>query len=196
MEMRPRHLHIQLLVLDPIESVTVGNGGVGYFDGDTLSVSATDLVQPITYPVTAIGLQQLDFASNAVAAGTFTTSQSVTGKDGTPTALTVTTSTQLTANVVGPLATTLTTTTAQVTLSSTTGISAGYIVTATGTGTLAAGTITVASVDSGTQVTLSANPIASGAADLTFTEDLAQTYSSVATSTNSANGNIKNCNNY
>ena len=173
----------------PIESVTVGNGGVGYFDGDTLSVSATDLVQPITYTVTAIGLQQLDFASNAVTAGTFTTSQSVTGKDGTPTALTVTTSTQLTANVVGPLATTLTTTTAQVTLSSTAGISAGYIVTATGTGTLAAGTITVASVDSGTEVTLSANPIASGAADLTFTEDLAQTYSSVATTTNSANGN-------
>ena len=114
----------------PIESVTVGNGGVGYFDGIHCQYPATDLVQPITYPVTAIGLQQLDFASNAVAAGTFTTSQSVTGKDGTPTALTVTTSTQLTANVVGPLATTLTTGGLKVTLSSTTGISAGYIVTA------------------------------------------------------------------
>ena len=172
----------------PIESVTVNNGGVGYFNGDVLSLSGTDLVQPIIYPVTAIGLQELTFAGSTVSAGTFTTSQSIKLRDGTPTATTTSSSTQLTANSVGPLAATLTTTVSQITLSSTAGISAGYIVTATGTGQLGAN-ITVSSVDSGTELTISSNPIASGAADLTFTEDLSQTYTSLATTTNSANGN-------
>jgi len=172
----------------PIDSVTISNGGVGYFNGDILSVSGTDLVQPIVYPVTAIGLQELTFASNSVTTGTFTTSQTIKLRDGTPTATTTSSSTQLTANSVGPLAATLTTTVSQITLSSTAGISAGYIVTATGTGQLGAN-ITVSSVDSGTQLTISSNPIASGAADLTFTEDLTQTYTGLATITNSGSGN-------
>ena len=171
----------------PVESVAVNNSGVGYFDGDSLSIVATDLVQSITYYVTALSLQELTFGPTAVPAGTFTANQSITLRDGTPTSTSLISSTSLTPNTVGPLATNLTTTTAQVTLSSTTGIFAGYIVTATGTGALGANVV-VQSVDSGTQVTLNSNPIASGAADLTFTEDLSATYSSVATTTNSANG--------
>ena len=171
----------------PVDSVTVSNGGVGYFDGDSLSVVATDLVQPITYFVVALNLQELTLGPTAVPAGTFSANQSITLRDGTPTATSLSSSTSLTPNSVGPLATTLTTTTNQIVLSSTSGISAGYIVTSTGTGVIGPNVV-VASVDSGTQVTLSANPIASGAADLTFTEDISATYTSVQTTTNSANG--------
>ena len=70
--------------------------------------------------------------------------------------------------VVDEVTTTLSTSSAQITVADTAGILAGAIVIVDdGPGDLAAGT-TVASIDSSTQLTLSANPTVAGAAELTF----------------------------
>lgn len=70
--------------------------------------------------------------------------------------------------IVDAVTTTLSTSSAQITIADTTGILAGAIISVDdGPGDLAGGT-TVLSVDSGTQLTLSANPTVAGAAELTF----------------------------
>jgi hypothetical protein len=171
-----------------VSSVSVSNGGIGYFEDDLISVTNTDLVQPISYTARVIDLQELTFGASTIPSGTFTTSQSIKLRDGTPVSSNLTSSTTLTPNTVGPLSATLTTTTNLTTVSNAAGIAIGYRVTSTGTGSVGPN-ITVTGVNLGTgEITLSANPIASGLANLTFTEDKTATYSGVATTTNSANG--------
>ena len=76
---------------------------------------------------------------------------------------------------VGPLATNLDANSQQVTLTTTTGIAAGWVVSQgagdTGELTTDGSQITVQSVNSSTEITLSAVPATSGAANLTFTDN-------------------------
>ena len=60
--------------LGAINTVTISNGGVGYFEGDTLGVDPADLVQDITYAVTSIDGAKLSFTA---ALGAFTTSNTI-----------------------------------------------------------------------------------------------------------------------
>ena len=60
--------------LGAIDTVTITNGGVGYFEGDTLGVNPADLVQDIVYTVTSIDGVKLAFNANL---GTITTSNTI-----------------------------------------------------------------------------------------------------------------------
>ena len=56
--------------LGAVETVEVTDGGIGYADGDDLSVQATDLVTPIEYTTDYLYVQEIAF-STTVPAGTF-----------------------------------------------------------------------------------------------------------------------------
>ena len=56
--------------LGAVETVEITDGGIGYADGDDLSVNATDLVTPIEYTTEYIYVQDIAFSST-IPAGTF-----------------------------------------------------------------------------------------------------------------------------
>ena len=56
--------------LGAVETVEITDGGIGYADGDDLSVNATDLVTPIEYTAEYIYVQDIAFSST-IPAGTF-----------------------------------------------------------------------------------------------------------------------------
>ena len=56
--------------LGAVETVEITDGGIGYADGDDLSVNATDLVTPIEYTAEYLYVQDIAFSST-IPAGTF-----------------------------------------------------------------------------------------------------------------------------
>ena len=66
--------NFEITSLGALDSVTITNGGVGYFEGDTLGVNASDLVQDIVYAVTSVDAVKLSFTANL---GTITTSNTI-----------------------------------------------------------------------------------------------------------------------
>jgi hypothetical protein len=148
-----------------VNSVSITAQGTGYLQGNVLSASAANLGgsgSGFQYTVSNNPLRVKDLTISEYGSGY--TSGNVLSLPGAVTGVTTT----LTGNVSG-LSTTLSTASPLVTLSSTSGLVAGMVVT-TGsgsTGTLALNT-TILSVNGGTQITLSSNPTASGAATLDF----------------------------
>ena len=63
-----------MCIRDRIDSVVISNGGVGYFEGDTLGLNPADLVQDIVYAVTSIDGAELSFTA---ALGSITTSNTI-----------------------------------------------------------------------------------------------------------------------
>ena len=66
--------NFEITALGSIDSVLVTNGGVGYFEADTLGVNAADLVQDIVYAVTSIEGVKLSFTASL---GSVTTSNTI-----------------------------------------------------------------------------------------------------------------------
>ena len=64
----------EITALGSIDSVVISNGGVGYFEGDTLGINPADLVQDIVYTVTSIEGAKLSFTA---ALGSITTSNTI-----------------------------------------------------------------------------------------------------------------------
>ena len=64
----------EITALGSIDSVVISNGGVGYFEGDTLGLNPADLVQDIVYTVTSIEGAKLSFTA---ALGSITTSNTI-----------------------------------------------------------------------------------------------------------------------
>ena len=60
--------------LGSLDYITVTNGGVGYFEGDTLGVNPADLVQDIVYTITSIDGVKLSFTATL---GSITTSDTI-----------------------------------------------------------------------------------------------------------------------
>ena len=160
--------------LGTIDSYAINNEGNGYSVDDLLTVNATNLTQPINLPVTVKFVQTLT-TIQTIADSVLSAGDQIEVPAGAVTNITVTSSPDVTPTVTGPLAANLTSGNASVTLASTAGISAGDAVTEDGSGNIAVNT-TVQSVDSGTEITLSAAPLQTASVNLTFTSDEAATY--------------------
>ncbi len=174
--------------LGPVESYNITNTGNGYSIGDQLSVSASDLAQPTTIAVTNKNISKVTF-SNTLPDSTFSVGDILKRKDGTITViLQPSTPPAVTQSTISGIATTLSDSSAVITVASTTGITAGMIVSAEAgsTGDISPGTL-VQSVDSATQITLDQNARTSGAATLSFTSDESGNFIGVA-STSSGSG--------
>ena len=147
-----------------IQSVGITAEGSGYVNGDVLSVSNGDVGgtgSGFTYTITSQPgvVRDLTFGSKGtgyVVGDVLTLPVAQTG---------------ISVNLPGEitLATTLSTASAQITVSSTTGLSIGMQVSQDpgDTGSVDP-TATIQSIDSATQLTLTANPLSDGAANLTF----------------------------
>lgn len=166
-------------VLGTVDTISLTEDGNGYSVDDILSVSPTDLTQPITIPVLSKDVQTVTFIQT-VADSVFSVGDSIFEPAGAITNIS-SSGGDITPTVTGPLTATLSPTFASVTLSSTTGISAGDFVTESLSGNISPGT-TVASVDSATQITLSQNPLAAATVDLTFTSDETGSFTGVSAS--------------
>ena len=81
--------------LGVVDSFSLSDGGIGYTLEDVLSVDPTDLVQPITYTVTAKTLQRLTFASSTYNDGIFTVGASVKERAGSITSASLVSGTTL-----------------------------------------------------------------------------------------------------
>ena len=169
--------------LGSIESFSITDGGNGYVIGDQLSVNPTDLTQPIELPVQVKQTQTVTFTTQ-IADSVLSVGDIVKRPPGGVLSFGQTSTPQITPTVVGPLATTLNNSSRSITVSSTTGITAGMVVSQEmgDTGVIGNNCV-VESVDSGTEVTLSVIPLLSGAANLSFTQNVAATYSGVASTT-------------
>ena len=66
--------NFEVTTLGSIDSVLITNGGVGYFEGNSLGVNPSDLVQDIAYTVTSIEGAKLSFTA---ALGSITTSNTI-----------------------------------------------------------------------------------------------------------------------
>ena len=161
--------------------VEVGNG---YSPLDEFTVNAGDLTQPIPYPVTVKDVQRITLIQT-VAGGTITTSDTIEELAGGVTNVTFTGG-DIAQTTTGPLACSCVQGAFTATLADTTGISVGDAVVEDGSGNLAVN-VTVQSVDSATQVTLSAAFLQTASINLTFTSDETGTFSAVA-STTAGNG--------
>lgn len=172
-----------------IESFTISNGGNGYSVGDQLTVNQFDLTQPVFYTVTSLSSQKLELAT-PVPSGTFSIGDLVKLRDQSILTTSTTSSTTITPTVVSGISTTLSDASPVITVADTTGISQGMVVTQSqgDAGSLSQGTTTVLSVDSSTQITLSATPLTSGSATLTFTSDESGIYTNLTTTTDSVAG--------
>jgi len=168
--------------LGTVSSVTLSDGGIGYSELDNLSVNPLDLTQDITYLVTNKNIQTLTF-NPPLSAGTISVGDEVRLSDRDVVTFTIDTSPILNPTTVGPLSTTLSNSSATITVSNTSGISAGMLVAqdSNDTGLLDFAT-TVLSVDSSTTLTLSLTPIVSGAANLTFATNESGSYNNIASS--------------
>jgi len=171
--------------LGPIQSFTVNNSGNGYTVNDQLTVDSTNLTQPITYLVRIDLIQTLVFQST-LPSNTFTVGDFVTKRSGQIQSFSETTKPTVSPTTVGPRATTLSTSSTTITVSNTTGITSGMIVSQdlqNDIGELAVPT-TVQTVVNSTQLVLSALPIASGTANLTFSSDQSGIYTNISSTTN------------
>ena len=166
-----------------IETVSVNNPGFGYNVDDVLSVSPSDLIQPIEYNVTTKLTQELTFTSQLLA-NTFSVGDFIQERYGEILVVSSSSYPTVVPSTVGPLSTTVSTSSSTITVSSTTNIQQGYIVSQpeTDTGRITAGTTVQQVVDSTTLI-LSSVPTASGAANLTFSEDNSGTFIGVSTTT-------------
>ena len=63
MELQSTPFNYEITALGSIDSVVISNGGVGYFEGDTLGLNPADLVQDIVYTVTSIEGAKLSFTA-------------------------------------------------------------------------------------------------------------------------------------
>lgn len=171
--------------LGVIDTAVINEDGNGYSVGDILSVNPVDLTQPVNIPVTAKYVQSLSFIET-VPSGWVTAGQSIKMPDGEVLGTNTTTSPDKLQTITGPLAATLSSGSAVVTgISSTTGISIGDIISEDASGNLAVD-VTVVSVDSGTQITMSAAALTSSSVNLTFVSD--ETGSFTAVSSTGGNG--------
>ena len=171
--------------LGTVDTFTVNNDGNGYAVGDLITVNPTDLTQPIVLPVTAKFVQQLTFIE------TIPTSWAGVGdlikiRDGGITGGNET-APSVAQTVTGPIASSLTAGSAVVTLTSTTGISVGDVITEDASGNINIDP-TVISVDSGTQITMSAPALQTSTPNLTFTSNEAGTFTNVAATGGSGSG--------
>ena len=172
--------------LGVIDTVTVNNDGNGYAEGDVLSVNPINLTQPIVLPVTAKFVQSLTF-TQTVPSSWASAGDLIKVVDGGVLGVNTTTAPDKTQTITGPLAASLTSGSAVVSgLSSTTGISVGDAISEDASGNLAVD-VTVASVDSSSQITMSAAALSTANVNLTFVSDEAATYTAVA-STSSGSG--------
>ena len=170
--------------LGVVDVVSITQGGNGYSLNDQLSVTSTDLTQPITWTVTNKSLEKISFNPKP-SDTTFSVGDTIKLRDGEVLSIQTTSTPATTPSTVGPLSTTLNSASTQITVSNTAGISQGDLVSQGGsdTGVLAENT-TVASVDNATTITLSAFPSLSGAATLTFSSNESGTFTGVASTTN------------
>jgi hypothetical protein len=170
-----------------VTEYSITNGGNGYSSQDVLSVNSTDLTQPIVYSIVNRRISKVDFSST-YNSSEFSLSDTLKKKDGKVEIFVEVSYPVFSPTVVSGIATTLSDTSAVITVSSTTGIVAGMIVSQGGgdVGILTQNT-TVLSVDSATQITLSGIPNVAGTATLDFTTDETGVYVGIA-STTSGNG--------
>ena len=173
--------------LGVVTEYSITDGGNGYSLQDSLSVNPTDLTQQIVYTVVNRQIGKIDFTST-YNSSEFSLSDTLKKKDGEVQNITQVSYPLVSPTTISGLTTTLSDATAVITVSSTTGIVAGMLVTQGGgdVGVLSQGT-TVLSVDSATQITLSVIPSVAGSATLDFTTDETGVYVGVA-STTSGNG--------
>ena len=171
--------------LGVVDTVTLDNVGNGYSPGDEFTLNSGDLTQPIEYPVTSKDVQKITFVQT-IAAGTITTSDTIEALAGDITNITFTGG-DTSQTTTGPLACNCVTGQFTATLSSTTGISVGDLVSEDSSGNVAVG-VTVASVDSATQVTLSAAFLNTASINLTFTSDESGTFTGVASTGGNGSG--------
>ena len=155
--------------LGPVSTYVVNNDGNGYSVDDLLTINATNLTQPISLPVTVKFVQTLTFVQT-IADSVLSAGDQIEVPAGEIANITVTASPDVSQTTTGPLAANLTSGNPVVALSSTSGISAGDAVNEDASGNIAVNT-TVASVDSGTQITLSNAPLQTTSVNLTFTSD-------------------------
>ena len=172
--------------LGTVDTITLNNTGNGYAIDDLLSVAASDLTQPESIPVTAKYVQNVTFVET-IASGWVTAGDSIKEVDGVVTGVTTINAPDRTPTVTGPVAATLTSGSAVVTLTSTTGISVGDVITEDASGNIPVDP-TVLSVDSATQITMSAPALQTSTPNLTFTSDEAATYTDVATTGGTGSG--------
>jgi hypothetical protein len=174
----------EINTLGEIETFSISDGGNGYSLLDTLSVNSSDLTQPITYSV--INKQVLEVTLvGSVPTSAFSVGDFLKRKDGEVISVSQISAPSLTPTVVDNISTTLSNSSPVITVSDTTGITDGMLVSQdfqNDTGFLAQET-TVLSVDSSTLITLSQTPTTSGAATLTFTSNESDTYTNVSSTT-------------
>ena len=65
-----------------VDSISIIDPGLGYVDGDQLTVNASDLTSNIEYAVTVVATQLIEFASNTVSTSVFTKGTDVQGRGG------------------------------------------------------------------------------------------------------------------
>jgi len=174
----------EILNLGEIENFTISAGGNGYSLNDNLTVNPRDLIQPITYSVTNKNLQTITFVNN-IANTVFSIDDTIKLRDGSVNSFTTGTPPTVSPTTVNNISTTLSNSSPIITVSNTTGIVAGMIVSQdfqNDTGILSAGT-TVLSVNGPTQITLSSTPSISGAATLSFTSNQSGTFTGVSSTT-------------
>lgn len=165
-----------------ISSFIVSGGGYGYQENDALSINSSDLTQPITYSVTVVGSGSsaryyIDTGSGPVETpdltlyegDTYIFNTSDSSNAGNSFRFSEFPGGQWGSSLVENLSTTLTSGSSIISLSDTTGILPGMLVTVTsGSGQLTTNTL-VETVDNTTQITLTKPIFASGAAVLKFT---------------------------
>ena len=174
--------------LGVVEQVSIQNGGNGYTDNDILSAEATQLTQPIILPVTNVSIDKISF-SPSPSDSTFSIGDVLRKVDGDIQGVSPQTQPTVTPTTVGPLASTLDSNSTTITVSSTTGINQGDLVTSDGAdvGQVADST-TVAAVVNSTTITLSTEPSLSGASNLTFASDESGTFNDVASGSSNGTG--------
>jgi hypothetical protein len=171
----------EILNLGEIETYSITAGGNGYSLLDELTVNPTDLTQPINYTVINRSVATITFVDD-IPTSTFSVGDFLKKRDGGVISFVQTTAPSVSQTVISNISTTLSSSSNIISVSSTTGILAGMLVsqdTQNDIGILAPGT-SVLSVDSSTQITLSVPPNTSGAANLTFSSNESGTYQNVS----------------
>lgn len=163
--------------LGEVGSFTLVNVGNGYSADDEFTANAGDLTQPISYPVTVKDVQKITIIQT-VAGGAITSSDTLEELAGDITNISFTGG-DTTPSTTGPLACSCVQGQFTATLADTTGINVGDQVSEDASGNIGVD-VTVASVDSGTQVTLSAAFLQTASINLTFTSDEQGSFTGVA----------------
>jgi hypothetical protein len=171
-----------------VESVSITNGGNGYEVGDVLSADSVNLSSSIEYIVTSEDFSLVTF-SGSYPSSTFSVGDILNNKGGLVNAVSIAQSSTLPPTVVNKPSVTVTAGSSVLTMTSTSGIVASMFVSQNNIG---GGTIddavTVVSVDSSTQITISKVGLISGTADLDFTSNESATYTPVASTSPFSDG--------